>query len=100
MRIDLKNWDGTDAGAIDWDPDRGAVDGVLSGEVRRLSEQAAAAGWVTSHPYPTRYAIGPAPLASARDFVLVLSTRWRIPEVLAEHFPPVAPTEPPPGAEN
>ena len=75
------------SGTVEWDEETGALSGPLADQLRSMAESAAAAGNVTSDPYPSGYKIGRDPLRNRRDLALIISSLWRVPEVLHDALP-------------
>ena len=87
LRLDLEHERPELTGTVEWDEETGSVAGPLADRIRRMAESAAAAGSVTSHPYPTVYEVGPLPMRSRRDLALIISQLWPVPEPLVEALP-------------
>jgi hypothetical protein len=89
MRLELVTWSGDRAGSIDWDPERGTIDGPAADQVRELLE---IFGGRSVHFGSAATFDVPDPLHSRRDMALLLAVAWRVPEELMNDLPPMPAT--------
>ena len=71
---------------FEWDPQSGALSGPDAVRVLGLCRDAAAAGGVVSHPWPTWYPIH-SPLTDPAQMAVVLGVDWRLEGELLAAWP-------------
>lgn len=71
---------------FEWNPETGELRGKSEDIVAGMCRQAVRAGWITSHPYPTEYAIAD-PLHKPEEMAVVLGQYWRLEGLLQERHP-------------
>jgi hypothetical protein len=90
MRLDLSlkpRWDATLAPlTFSIDFDSGALEGRDAARVRQMIELAIAAGYVTTHPWPTAFPLGD-PYRDITALALVLGVEWVLTEELSRAHP-------------
>jgi hypothetical protein len=96
MRLDLSlepRWD-LDLAPLTFsiDFDTGALEGRDAAHVRQMIELALAAGYVTTHPWPTAFALGD-PYREISALALVLGVEWVLTGELARAHPVAAEDE-------
>lgn len=74
------------------DFDSGELGGPSEPRVRQCCEYAIAAGYVTTHPWPTAFDTGD-PYREARSLALVLGVDWILPPLLKAAHPKAPPED-------